>query len=211
MINLTGTALAQSPSCPPPGFQVSPPLVSLDSTIAPTLYRNDRTRSEIGFIAGDVTGIKRQAGLTQGQTQFRARPVFRIIRLSESRACVILERVEAHWDITAMVVDIASQYRPGSCAYTETRIHENQHVDILRRTLVAYAPRLKARLSELAAGVKPFLAAGDGRQATEGVSELLQHGAKAIIAARDAEAARDNGAIDTVESYRAITARCQDW
>lgn len=202
-------APAMAAECPPPE---APAKVRFSISVAEPVLRNDRPREAIAALAGAANlhgGL--QAGLTQSQTSFRLEPTVRWMGVKGGSACVTLTDVVATWDLRQTTIDVASQYRPGSCEYAVILDHEREHVRLTRRAFERHAPKLEARLRELATGMKPFATREDVDDAASRVNRRLVAAIKPFTEAFNEESRRANAAIDTPESYRAVAAKCKRW
>ncbi len=208
---LSGAAHAQQ--CPPAGAAPLPsPLpLSLSSELPPPTYRNSMTRTQLAGLSPRSGGGAHHAGLTQSKTAFSVKPTLRFFRLADGRLCAQLAQMEASWKVAELMVDIAAEYRPGTCPYREVWEHENQHVAITRRHFAEAERALRARLAELAAGLRPRIVSGTADQAAREASSYFLKGAEPVLARYKAATERDNAAIDTHENYRRVSARCADW
>jgi hypothetical protein len=124
--------------------------------------------------------------------------------------CVALDKVDAAFGWDRMEVYVASEFKPGECAYNAVLDHENQHVAINQAALKEFAPRMRSLLEKVLAEQRPIYFANS------------QGGADAILQAvhqRMGDAAEQfqkvlserNGVIDTDSNYDAIAALCPDW
>lgn len=188
------------------------PVVRLKvETLAP-IYRNSLTRKQIGALDGHGTfGDRTHAGLTQSRTAFSVRPNVRFVPLETGRYCALLVEVDASWRLTQLLVDIASEYPPGTCPYREVRSHEDQHVAIALRQFAAAERALRARLADLAQREVGAVVTGSPDRAAQAVAARLLAGAQETLTQYQRDAQRANAAIDTPENYRAVSARCADW
>lgn len=191
---------------PVPAFQVSSELPQPD-------YRHDLTRSQIGARSGygHVTSDRRHAGLTQTRTNFSIKPTLSFRRLADGSLCASLNQVEMSWRMVQFRVDIAAEYRRGSCPYEEILRHENQHVAIHQRAFAMAERSLRQELGEAARRFPPFTLRGSTQQAASEVAARLMAQAKPILERYERDTQRENAAIDTPENYRRVSARCRDW
>lgn len=205
------TAPASAATCPPPGISREAG-VTLTTAIAAPTYHNDLTRARITRQAGHPAGTTAEnSGLTRSRTAFSIRPRVTGYGVAGGPAtCLVLDKVEARWQVTELRVDVASEYRPGTCQHREVLEHENQHVDITRDTFREFVPRMEARLKRAAAEIAPARR-GDAQQVADRALERLRQAAGEVIAEFQATMRRRHAAIDTPENYRAVSARCDGW
>lgn len=206
-------AVAAAQQCPPQGAPPGGPQLTLDGSMAETVYRNDRSRREISAIAGNPlgSGVGSNTGLTLTRTELAISPRMTFYPVGPGRSCVVLGEVEARWRLTEVVVDIASEYRPGTCQYGVVKEHEDQHVAFNRAAFRDYLPQLRARLYQLTQSFQPFITTKAPDQAGQEVVERLMKGVEPVAEAMRAELKRLNGSIDTPANYRAVSARCREW
>lgn len=201
-----GAALAAGCGAPVPAFRLS-------SDLPPPDYRHELTRPQIGALGGHghMTNNRRHAGLTQTRTDFSIKPTLAFQRMADGSVCASLSQVEVNWRMTRFRVDVAAEYRRGSCPYDEILRHEKQHVTIHQRAFAAADRGLREELGETVRRFAPFVLRGSSQQAANEVAARLMAQAKRILEKYERETNRENAAIDTPESYRAVSARCRDW
>lgn len=133
-----------------------------------------------------------------------------IRRLDAHRFCATPTKVDLDIGFPQFAVTIDQRYVPGTCEHRALLDHESTHVAILRDTLDRFAPRVKARLAEAAAGFRPVVVGGD-EDAADAVMARLQRDIDPVIGDLRAAAAAASSAIDTEQSYAAVAARCGNW
>ncbi|MBX9635468.1 MAG: hypothetical protein K2X44_10860 [Magnetospirillum sp.] len=202
---------ALADSCLPRGVENTPPRVRLAADVPVPDYRNTLTRKQLAAIGHGNTLDSHHAGLTQTRTAFSVKPSLRFFRLSDGRICAQVSEIEASWRATQLQVDIAREYRAGTCPYREVWEHENQHVAIARTQFAIAERNLRSRLSEQAAGLRPFIIPGTPDQAAREVASRMMAAMQPALDSYRVESERSNAAIDTQENYRRVTARCADW
>lgn len=200
---------ARAASCP----AGSPGALHVNSFLPQPEYRHSKTRPQIGALSGrgHMSNDRSHAGLTQTQTSFTLKPTMQFQRLGKSTVCASIRDVEVSWRMVKFIVDIAAEYRRGSCPYNEIVRHENQHVDISQRAFVAADRDLRQQLAEALRRQPAFALRGTPQQAVNEAAASLMAVAKPILEKYDQDTRRQNAAIDTPESYRAVSARCRDW
>jgi len=185
----------------------------MTTELPPPDIRHTLTRPQIGALGGHghMSSDKRHAGLTRTRTAFAVKPNLRFLRLPGGAVCVQVTEVEASWRMTLFQVDIAAEYNRASCAYAEIWRHENQHVAIARKHFMAADKALRQELGRVAAQTRPFVVRSTPQQAARDLSAHFLAQAEPVLDKYRRDSVRDNGAIDTPESYRAVGARCKDW
>ncbi|CAA7623710.1 hypothetical protein [Magnetospirillum sp. UT-4] len=202
---------AAAQDCPPRGLAAPMVETLFTSDVVEPVVRNDRTRNQLTQLATRHTAGHREAGLTQTRTQLTITPRYRWTDLPGGRTCLMLERVTADWRMHAITVDIAAEFPPGTCQYNVVREHEFEHVRLTRGAFHAHVPRMRAHLAEVTRGIGPFVFHGDAQRGGEQIIARLKAGLKPVLDDFEADNRRANSAIDTVESYRAVAARCPSW
>lgn len=212
MAMLAVAPAAQANQCPPPGASPLPvPLpVKLETSIPEPTYRNTQTRTQLAG-QNPKGGSAHHAGLTQTGTHFSVKPTMRFFRLPDGRMCAQLTQVEATWRVTQLLVDVATEYRPGTCPYREVWEHENQHVAISQRYFAEAERALRTRLAQLAEQIRPQIVSGNPDATAREVVNRLMAGVQPVLEHYGKETQRANAIIDTPDNYRRVSARCADW
>lgn len=175
--------------------------------------RHALTRSQIGALSGHghLSSDRRHAGLTQTQTAFTVKPTLSFTRLDNGAVCASLKQVDVVWRMTQFQVDVAAEYRRGSCPYDEILRHENQHVAIAERAFIEAEHSLRRDLTDMAGRTRPFIVGGSPQQAAAEMARRFLAAAQTALDKYRRDTERQNAAIDTPESYKAVSARCRDW
>ena len=124
--------------------------------------------------------------------------------------CVNLNKVDATFGWDRMEVYVASEFRPGECAYNAVLDHENQHVAINQAALQEFAPQIRALLEKILAEQRPLMVSNPQGGADAALQAVHQRISAALDQFQKTLAER-NGAIDTDSNYDAIAALCPDW
>ncbi|MBC7905678.1 MAG: hypothetical protein H7Y60_02895 [Rhodospirillaceae bacterium] len=202
---LAGPAWAAT--CPPHGAEIAQPPVRFDIELPPPTYANNLSRRQLAAIDHGTN----HAGLTQSRTVFSVRPSLRFFRLSDGKICAYVSEIEASWRATQLHVDIASEYRAGTCPYREVLEHENQHVQIAKSQFAITEQKLRSRLPIQIGKIRPFIITGTPDQAAREVAARLMTAMQPVLDIHRLASDRANAEIDTHENYRKVTARCADW
>lgn len=194
--------------------QAPPPAVTVVSQPMQPQYRHVLTRSQISALRsgrGHMTSDRSHLGLTHTQTGVSVKPTVAFYRQPNGTTCAALHQVEVVWQMVQFQVDIAAEYRPGSCPYGEITRHENQHVVIAQRNFAATERALRRDFTEQARRFPAFPLRTGQQQATNEVAAHLLALARQIVDREERQMHGENAAIDTPESYRQVNARCRDW
>lgn len=203
---------AAAAECPSRGFPPQPTAVTLNTRLAEPQVYNEVDRKGLTVQAGNPLRRDRlEAGLTRTETEFRVTPTVTWMQLPGGRHCMALARLDAHWIQTKVRVDVAREYRPGTCQYREVHAHEMEHVRLNRESFLSQVPRLEAELRRVAGETRPFVVGDDPNLAASRLTESLMARLQPLLAQFKAETARANAGIDTPESYQAVSARCESW
>lgn len=191
----------------------SPGALRFNTELPPPDYRHSMTRPQIGALSGrgHMSNDRSHAGLTQTQTSFTLKPTMQFQPLGNGTVCASIRDVEVSWRMVKFIVDIAAEYRRGSCPYNEIVRHENQHVEIAQRAFVLAEREFRRQLAEAVRHQPAYAVRGTPQQAANETATRLMAVAKPILEKYDQDTRRQNAAIDTPESYRAVSARCRDW
>jgi hypothetical protein len=198
-------------TCPPSGTEIAQPPVHLATELPTPTYANNRNRKQLAAIGHGNTLDPHHAGLTQTRTAFAVKPSLRFFRLSDGKICAQVTEIEASWRATQLHVDIAAEYRIGTCPYREVWEHEDQHVQIAKTQFAITEQKLRSRLAVQAGAVRPFIISGTPDQAARDVAARMMAAMQPVLDAYRVDSERANAAIDTQENYRRVTARCADW
>lgn len=211
MAALLMLAAPAAATCPPPGIEIAQPPVHLATELPVPTYANTLSRKQLAAIGHGNTLDSHHAGLTQTRTAFTVRPNLRFFRLSDGKICAQVTEIQASWRATQLQVDIAREYRTGTCPYREVWEHENQHVQIAKDQFAIAEQKLRSRLAIQAAAARPFVITGTPDQAAREVAARMMAAMQPVLESYRVESERANAAIDTQENYRRVTARCADW
>ncbi|MBC7952994.1 MAG: hypothetical protein H7Z12_14400 [Rhodospirillaceae bacterium] len=212
MVALSALAApADAVTCPSPGKEIAQPTVRLATELPVPTYANNLNRKQLAAIGHGNTLDSHHAGLTQTRTAFSVRPSLNFFRLSDGKICAQVTEVEASWRATQLHVDIAREYRVGTCPYREVWEHESQHVQIAKDQFAIAEQKLRSRLAVQAGAMRPFIISGTPEQAAREVAARMMAAMQPVLDAYRVDSERANAAIDTQENYRRVTARCADW
>ena len=217
---LTGAAWAlaviggpvHAADCAPPA---NPPTLKVTVDYGEPRLDHTMGRDELGALARGSRDAPhatqaRPLGLTSARLKSAIRTGTQALEQPDGTTCVWPDSAIVEIGFAELTVYVARDYRPGSCAYAQTLDHEMTHVAINRRAVEAAVPKLERALAE-AIREAPFLrvrAADDVRSAyTNHIDRRLSP----VLDDMEARRRRENAAIDTPDSYRAMSRRCDDW
>lgn len=123
-----------------------------------------------------------------------------------------VKRADVDFSMKRLEVYVSSQYPVGSCQYRAVLAHENDHVSINRRTYQRYLKKLKKELGRLALPTRsrPWVVRTQ-QEASDRVSAMLRSVRDRVETEFMSENRRLNAKIDTLASYRRVSAKCKNW
>ena len=213
---LTGAGPARAGDdggCPPRPAGLS---VAVESTIAPTSYRHDLDRGQLGRLfrrtsaaaAAAQTRDRAVLGLTvvATATTVTARLVTR--RRPDGAYCSWLGELRGTLSITSQAVYVARDFTSDSCAYRAIRAHEARHVQVNTETVRAHLDELERSLRAVALSTGPLVS----REPPGNVlPAALQQAIDAVQDRMEHQRLTRNAALDTPEIYRATEQLCDTW
>ncbi len=124
--------------------------------------------------------------------------------------CVALAEAKFSVGYDDITVYISNEYPEGTCEYDTIFAHEQEHVRINREILRAYEGKFKEALRRVLRGKKVIFAHQKEEARSAYVLELRRQ-LKSVVAEMAAARTHKNGAIDTQDSYRRLSAQCDNW
>lgn len=174
-------------------------------------FRHDLTRAQLGALKAPGTAGHSNAGLTHVQTGLTINPLVESFAMPDGSLCAHVRKVEVTYRMAKFLVDVAKEYQPGSCAYGETIRHEGQHVGIAQRAFAVADRAIRQRMAEQLQRDGTFIFRGTPQQAATEAGNRLMAAARPALEQFDRDTGRENAALDSPQSYAAVTARCRDW
>jgi hypothetical protein len=203
-------------TCPSNGRTA--PKVTIIMDPATVSYRNDLTQAQLTELSSkqrrtNYGGNRKMitVGLTRAEGGYEVRSSSQIYPLrNKTQYCGWLSSVEVRLYFKSMLVNVASDYRPGSCEYTAVIDHENKHVAIYRRNMDVYARRVKAELERAVARFGPASASSQQGVAQQFMNEAGRY-IKPLLDEMHDQAERDHANLDSPESYKYSQGLCKGW
>ncbi|SDG96442.1 hypothetical protein [Roseospirillum parvum] len=177
---------------------------------APRYLRSHSRRQIDSLLHGHYRQHAGTVGLTHAQHRMDYQVQYSVYDRPAGGACVYLTRLEATFGYTAMDIYVAREYAEGSCAYSVTLQHENQHVRINRAVLSRHRGRIRNALVGQLKRFNPVIVA-DPARAGDVIVGRLKTGMAPYLAAFENDRDASNATIDTPENYRTTSALCSDW
>ena len=128
----------------------------------------------------------------------------------DKTACIRLSNVVVEFQVTERQIYVARELKRGSCRYEATLAHEQQHARIDDTLFARELPTLKAALTRAALenGAVGPVPVRDLPAHRADIGERMQRVLRQELDRLGEIRRRDQGAIDTPESYRREAARC---
>jgi len=203
---LLGAGPAWGLECPTTAQWNKPAISTVAPLQASPRYHHHKSISDLGYEGGKV-----RQGQTRIQTRFGFGIELESRRLGRDLVCYRLKSANAIWEIVSIDVFIAFEHVPGTCTYTVTMDHENQHVALAQQNFVRFLPRFERVFRDAAERVKPFATARDGRRVSQDIMNRLEGEVAGVRAQFDTAMKRENAILDSPQSYRELEARCPKW
>jgi hypothetical protein len=160
-------------------------LVVVEDVPQPVLVHS-LSKSEISSLENESSGHVREAGGLTLVLAGAVRTHFGDAQTQNGARCAVIQSVQI-FPVKAVTVYVAREYSVGSCNFDAVKRHEDEHVEIARRLVAAYRPRLMRAVT----GVRPLssevttsttvaaesanVIASDVVAAVQGVIDELQH------------------------------------
>ncbi|CAA6606446.1 exported hypothetical protein [Rhodospirillaceae bacterium LM-1] len=208
-------ALAQT-NCPTNGRKA--PRVTVVQDPAASAYRNDLSQTELTELFTKQRrvnyGASRKAvtaGLTRAEGGYEVRAQAMIYPLKKNvQYCGWLSQIEVRLFFKSMTVNVAEEYKPGSCEFTAVMDHENKHVAIFRRNMDIYSRQIKIELEKAVARYGAAFASSE-----QGVTRQFMTEAgriiKPLLDEMHEQSERDHGKLDSPQSYQYTQNLCKGW
>ncbi|MBI1214489.1 MAG: hypothetical protein GC185_01560 [Alphaproteobacteria bacterium] len=200
-------------SCPAPD---GAPVVTSHFTDNAPKYNINLSSADLGHFHIDtkVSRAPHETFRTGGLTESAYSPTYNIQFLVRSDyttglSCLYINELDLDV-VFSPVVYIASEFRPGSCRYTDTMRHERRHVDTTIITLKEYLPQLAevARQATAANAVTGPFNSESIKDAQQQVSSNIRAMLAAELDTVDKVHFQRQQAIDTRQEYMRATRAC---
>lgn len=190
------------------------PVVHFHYIDKPPIYLSDHSTRELHAIAPTVSGVNLAefpitSGLTQGNINMETSILFKWQETMMGRYCLWPDEIDVTVTYQAQV-HIAKEYKPGSCRFDETKLHEQRHVAADEQVLKEFLPKLQQAAEARAAkgfSQGPFdLPQRDAMKSM--VAETYKAGMARELDKLDVVRAQRQGAIDTAAEYTRLSRAC---
>jgi hypothetical protein len=176
----------------------------------PVKFSHSRSISELGQISGRGHH-RRILGLMK--PDFRLRTLPKSASMSKGgQYCFWINGFEIELRYEEVEVYVAREYPEGSCQYDAIYAHEMQHVEVARRNLEIYAPRIRAALESgsVPTAQTPIIVASAAAAARD-IQAISNENVTPVYRAmlRDLRAAQ--ALVDSPASYASVFRKCSKW
>lgn len=181
-------------------------------------YRSDVSQKELTSLFMRQRrvdyGASRRAttvGLTRAEGGYEVRGQSLVYALRPGADyCGWLSKIKVRLYFKSMRVNVASEYRPGTCEYTSVIDHEDKHVAIFRDNMRLVQPKIKAALERAVANFGPAF----GRSQEEVTRLFMKESGRVIkpyIDQMHEQAEREHARLDSPQSYQYSQNLCKGW
>ncbi len=191
--------------------------IDVDVDIDPGVVRYDNGRSliEVSRMAGLPTSVgarpaRHAAGLTRSAYEQKFMVDVASVDVGGGWQCADIRKVWAHIRFTALDVFIAREYKPGSCAYTKVREHEDNHVKISREALMRHRPNFERALRRIVAQIGP-IRARSGDEAANIAADRIEKRLQPVFSAFEKSLRESNAVFDSPAEYMRLHKSCSKW
>jgi len=206
-------AAAQGPVCPP--YSSRGIVLDFKTQMPRPTYNNSLSVAGIRTLfrgRGHSTDgpHSRAVGITSIETILALEASSTLVPQKQGGYCVYLSSVRADFGWQRMEVYVASELKPGGCAYNAVLDHENQHVSINSDSVRQFAPRIRAKLEALLRAQKPVFTREAGTT-TEAILDQIKNQTSTVMNEFTDTTAKRQAVIDTASNYSATSQLCPDW
>lgn len=128
------------------------------------------------------------------------------------RVCMWIDSIDVDISFPSITVYIASEYPFGSCNYTVTLNHENDHVQKAKDLLQKHSAHIKNELAKAALPAKNIpLAANSFAQGQSQIDTLLKAIVDPLTKDLADEIEREYSAMDSPANYALVHSQCPTW
>ncbi|MDH3242883.1 MAG: sel1 repeat family protein [Alphaproteobacteria bacterium] len=197
-----GSCMSGMPNAP---FQVD---VKID--FPPVNFSHSQSIADLGKISGRGHH-RRILGLMKPDIRLRTLPMSEGMSQG-GKYCFWITGFEIVLRYAQVDVYVAREYPVGSCQYDAIYAHEMEHVEVARRNLETFAPRIREalELGSVPTAQTPIIvaSAADATRDIQAISkENLQPVYRAML--RDLQAAQAR--VDSPQSYASVFRKCPKW
>jgi hypothetical protein len=152
----------------------------------------------------NVTGLTRTRFSTQMSSQFR-------LEQSGGLWCVTSATAEIQVGYDQIVIYIPREFAADSCQHKAVLKHEERHVETAREVLRQIAPEVSRIVSGAYRQGRSRYCGASQERARDAAMAALEAGMSRIKERANDLSARLQGAVDTPEEYRRVSASCPSW
>ncbi len=180
--------------------------------MAETKYIRDFSYKILTALHSGGTG-SRTLGVAGGNVGVKFVTQFKPVKQRGSKLyCLQVKKIDATFYANP-VVQIAKNFKRGTCEYHKVLTHENQHVETLKKAHKEYMPFFKKHLrvtSKKLSKLPPVSIQGMAEQQQQIVSEINAHLSEFMNTIGE-DAAKRQARLDTAREYQKVWSRCRNW
>jgi hypothetical protein len=184
------------------------PIIEIQELSDP-VYVHSLSKSEISALENEASGRMREAaGLTlvvAGTVQTYTSKA----RTEPGTDCVVFHGIRII-PMKQVTVYVAREYPLGSCNYKAVKRHEDKHVEIARRLVSEYRPRLERVVGDLRLQSRGFPAREDPNASTGKVNSEIVSAVQGVIDELQAAIMNANRVLDGSDTENTLK-RCAFW
>jgi hypothetical protein len=184
------------------------PIIEIQELSDP-VYVHTLSKSEISALENEASGRMREAA---GLTLVVAGTVQTYTSKAQAQTgtdCVVFHGIRVV-PMRQVIVYVAREYPLGSCNYKAVKRHEDKHVEIARRLVSEYRPRLERVVGDLRLQSRGFPTGEDPNASTGKVNSEVVSAVQGVIDELQAEIMSANRVLDKSDTERTLSA-CPFW
>jgi hypothetical protein len=184
------------------------PIIEIQELSDP-VYVHTLSKSEISALENEASGRMREAA---GLTLVVAGTVQTYTSKAQAQTgtdCVVFHGIRVV-PMRQVIVYVAREYPLGSCNYKAVKRHEDKHVEIARRLVSEYRPRLERVVGDLRLQSRGFPTGEDPNASTGKVNSEVVSAVQGVIDELQAEIMSANRVLDKSDTEKTLGA-CPFW
>jgi hypothetical protein len=204
------TASLRRPSSCMSGMPDAPYHVDVRIEFPAINFDHTRSIAELGKISGAGHG-SRILGLMKPDMRLKTLPKAQGMS-NGNQFCFWVNGFEIVLRYSQIDVYVAKEYPVGSCNYKATLEHEMEHVEVARRNLERFAPKIRDALESgnIPTAQTPIIVA-NAAEATRDVRAISEENLKGVYISMVRALRKAQGKVDSPQSYARVFRRCPKW
>ena len=151
----------------------------------------------------------RAMGLTAAFMTVETKARTSMSRATNGGLCAFFSHIDLTIQLKDLTVYIDQRYPKGTCQYNEILRHESKHVSIYRRYAQELGMRYRAAIPSIDEKISPMLLRRQDE--SNQLFQLLEAELQPLLKQSQEGQRKENGAIDTPQSYREFNRLCPSW